>query len=447
MAVASADGYSPGRGPGWSLAAALPVSAAASHRVVEAVWRLESARIVAALIRMVGDVGAAEELAQDAVVAALETWPRSGIPDNPGAWLMAAAKRRAIDALRRRRRLDRKLDQLGRDAAARTAPVEPVPFGAGDIDDDVLRLVFIACQPVLPPEGRVALTLRLVGGLTTAAIARAYLVPESTVAQRIVRAKRALAASGARFAVPEGAERQLRLASVLEVVYLIFNEGYAASAGASVLRPELVGEALRLGRVLAALMPAEAEVHGLVALMELQASRSRARVAASGEPVPLLEQERGLWDQLLIHRGLAALHRAYQVGAGAGRYTVQAAIAACHARSPSAAETPWPRIAELYGTLVQLTGSPVVELNRAVAVGMAHGPAAGLELVEAIAGERALARYHLLPAVRGDLLARLGRLTEAGEQFTLAAAMTGNERERAVLLGRAAACGLDDRSG
>jgi RNA polymerase sigma factor (sigma-70 family) len=415
--------------------------AADIHRAIDAVWRIESARLIAGLARLVRDVGLAEDLAQDALVAALERWPETGVPDNPGAWLMATAKNRAIDRLRRRALRDRKHEELGRDLRERQ---EAVPdFDAAiddDIGDDLLRLVFTACHPVLSRESRVALTLRLLGGLTTAEIARAFLAPEPTIAQRIVRAKRALAEARVPFEVPRGEELASRLASVLEVVYLVFNEGYAATAGDDWMRPALCEEALRLGRTLAELAPREPEVHGLVALMELQASRSRARVGPSGEPVLLLEQNRGRWDQLLVHRGLAALARAERLGGGGGPYALQAAIAACHARARTAEETDWERIAALYGALAAAAPSPVVELNRAVAVGMAAGPAAGLEIADRLTGEPALASYHLLPAVRGDLLSRLGRDGEAVAEFERAASLTRNARERDVLLERAAAC-------
>jgi len=392
---------------------------------------------------MVRDVGLAEDLAQDALVVALERWPESGIPDNPGAWLMATAKHRAIDLLRRAKRIERKHQELGREIDARQQSAAPDLDTAVDdhVGDDLLRLVFISCHPVLPSEGRVALTLRLLGGLTTGEIARAFLVPEATVAQRIVRAKRTLAESRVPFEVPRGAELATRLSSVLEVIYLIFNEGYSATAGDDWMRPGLCEDALRLGRVLAGLTPEEAEVHALVALMEIQASRSRARAGPSGEPILLLDQDRARWDQLLIRRGLAALERAEKLGGGTpGPYALQAAIAACHARARAAAETDWQRIAALYAVLSRLTPSPVVELNRAVAVGMASGPAAGLALVDAIASEPSLARYHLLPSVRGDLLAKLGRAGEARAEFERAASLTRNARERRLLLARAAAC-------
>jgi RNA polymerase sigma-70 factor (ECF subfamily) len=413
-----------------------------AHRTVDAVWRIESARLIAGLTRFVGDVGLAEELAQDALVAALEQWPESGVPEKPGAWLMAIAKRRAIDQFRRRTVLERKQQELGRELEVQqeTAGDDLDTAIDDDVGDDLLRLMFIACHPVLSTDARVALTLRLLGGLTTEEIARAFLCPEPTVAQRIVRAKRALAEARVPFEVPHGAERAERLSSVLEVIYLVFNEGYAATAGDDWMRPALCEEALRLGRILAELAPNEPEVHGLVALMEIQASRSRARVGPSGEPILLLEQNRGRWDQLLIRRGLTALARAEKLGGALGPYALQAAIAACHARARTPEETDWPQIAALYGTLALLTPSPVVELNRAVAVAMADGPAAGLEIVDGLTEERSLAGYHLLPAVRGDLLDKLGRFDEACAEFTRAASLTRNTREREVLLGRARAC-------
>jgi RNA polymerase sigma factor (sigma-70 family) len=411
-----------------------------THRTIDAVWRIESARLIAGLTRIVGDVGAAEDLAQDALVAALEKWPETGVPDKPGAWLMATAKHRAIDLLRRGQMLERKHQEVGYELEARQEMAVPDLDAAldDDIGDDLLRLVFISCHPVLSTEARVALTLRLLGGLTTEEIARAFLVPASTVAQRIVRAKRTLADAKVPFEVPRGDELAARLSSVLEVLYLIFNEGYTATAGSDWMRPALCDDALRLGRILAGLVPEEPEVHGLVALMEIQASRSRARVGPSGEPVLLLEQDRGRWDQLLIHRGLAALERAEALGGGLGTYALQAAIAACHARARTAEETDWKRIASLYDALVHLVPSPVVALNRAVAVGMAFGPAAGLELVDALTAEPVLENYHLLPSVRGDLLAKLGRADEARDEFERAAALTRNDRERDLLLERAA---------
>ncbi|HEX6060282.1 MAG TPA: sigma-70 family RNA polymerase sigma factor [Gemmatimonadaceae bacterium] len=414
------------------------------HRTIEAVWRIESARIVAALGRIVGDVGVAEDLAHDALVAALERWPATGVPDNPGAWLTATAKHRAIDHLRRGRLVERKHEALGHELEARQTSPEPALAEAldDDVGDDLLRLIFVCCHPVLTGEARVALTLRLLGGLTTAEIARAFLVPEPTIAQRIVRAKRTLSEARVPFEVPRGAEREERLASVLEVVYLVFNEGYAASSGDEWVRPTLCEEALRLGRILAGLAPDEPEVHGLGALMELQASRLRARVDAAGEPVLLLDQDRARWDRLLIGRGLAALERAESLarehGTPRGWYTLQAAIAACHARARTAEETEWPRIAALYEALAAVAPSPVVELNRAVAVGMALGPAAGLALADALADEKTLARYHLLPAVRADFLAKLGRVDEARVELERAASLAGNERERELLLRRAA---------
>jgi len=418
------------------------VTASDTHRAIEAVWRIESAKIIAALARMVRDIGLAEELAQDALVAALEQWPASGVPDKPGAWLMAVAKNRALDHFRHNKLLERKHEALGREIEAEqeTAETDFAEAVDDDIGDDLLRLVFVACHPVLSTEARVALTLRLLGGLTTEEIARAFLVPEPTVAQRIVRAKRTLAEARVPFEVPRGDELAARLSSVLEVVYLIFNEGYAATAGDDWTRPALCEEALRLGRILAELAPREPEVHGLAALMEIQASRLRARVGPAGEPVLLLAQDRARWDQLLIRRGLAALARAEQLGGALGPYTLQAAIAACHARARTAAETDWTRIAALYDALAQLAPSPVVELNRAVAVAMAFGPAAGLELADALSTEPSLRSYHLLPSVRGDLLAKLGRFDEAGAEFKRAAALTRNARERALLLARAAAC-------
>jgi RNA polymerase sigma factor (sigma-70 family) len=418
------------------------VTASNTHRAIQAVWRIESPRLIAGLARLVRDVGLAEELAQDALVAALERWPESGVPDNPGAWLMATAKRRAIDELRRGKRLERKHEELGHTLEARQAlAVQDLEAALDeDVGDDLLRLILTACHPVLSTDARVALTLRLLGGLTTEEIARAFLVPEPTVAQRIVRAKRTLAEAQVPFEVPRGEELDARLSSVLQVIYLIFNEGYSATAGEDWLRPELCEDALRLGRILAGLVPDEPEVHGLVALMELQASRSRARVGPSGEPILLLDQNRARWDQLLIRRGLAALERAGTLGGEQGPYALQAAIAACHARARTPEETDWPRIAALYAALVQVIPSPVVELNRAVAISMAFGPAAGLELVEALASEPALEDYHLLPSVRGDLLWKLGRFDEARAEFERAASLTRNTRERDVLLGRAAQC-------
>jgi RNA polymerase sigma factor (sigma-70 family) len=411
------------------------------HGTIETVFRIESARLIAGLSRLVRDVGLAEELAQDALVTALERWPQMGIPENPGAWLMAAAKNRAIDVLRREKRLDRKHQEIGR-AAEQEQTAAPDLDAAldDDVGDDLLRLVFTACHPVLSSEARVALTLRLLGGLSTEEIARAFLVPEPTIAQRIVRAKRTLTDAGVPFEVPRGDELQARLSSVLEVVYLIFNEGYAATTGDDWMRPALCEDALRLGRILVALVPNEPEVHGLLALMEIQASRARARTDAAGEPILLLEQNRALWDQLLIRRGLAGLARAESLATAPGPYTLQAAIAACHARALTGADTDWVRIATLYQALAIQSRSPVVELNRAVAVAMAFGPAAGLELVDALRAEPSLANYHLLPGVRGDLLVKLGRLAEARVELERAAALARNARERALLLARAAAC-------
>jgi RNA polymerase sigma factor (sigma-70 family) len=419
------------------------VTAPDTHRAIDAVWRIESARLIAGLARIVRDVGLAEDLAQDALVAALEQWPESGIPNNPGAWLMATAKHRAIDLLRRRTLVERKHEELGHELdAARRKMVMPDLDAALDdpVGDDLLRLMFTACHPVLSTESRVALTLRLLGGLTTEEIARAFLVPEPTVAQRIVRAKRTLAEARVPFEVPRGADLAARLSSVLEVIYVIFNEGYSATAGDDWIRPALCEDALRLGRILAELAPEESEVHGLVALMEIQASRTRARISPSREPVLLLDQDRGRWDQLLIRRGLTALERAEELGGGLGPYALQAAIAACHARARTGAETDWRRIVALYDALAELTPSPVVELNRAVAVAMAFGPASGLELVDALQSEPMLKTYHLLPSVRGDLLAKLGRLAEARGEFERAASLTRNLRERDLLLERAARC-------
>jgi RNA polymerase sigma factor (sigma-70 family) len=418
------------------------VTATDTHRAIEAVWRIESAKIIAGLTRIVRDVGLAEELAQDALVAALQQWPESSIPDNQGAWLMATAKHRAIDHFRRKKRLERKHEELGRELQAQQEMAVPDFNAALDdtVGDDLLRLVFISCHPVLSTEARVALTLRLLGGLTTEEIARAFLVPEPTIAQRIVRAKRTLAEAGVPFEVPRGAELAARLSSVLEVIYLIFNEGYSATAGDDWMRPALCEEALRLGRILAELAPKEPEVHGLVALMEIQSSRSRARVSSSGEPILLLEQNRAEWDQLLIRRGLAALERAERLGGRQGPYALQAAIAACHARAVTPEETDWARIVSLYDALAQVAPSPIVELNRAVAVGMASGPAAGLELVDALTAESSLGAYHLLPSVRGDLLKKLGRFDEARSEFERAAGLTRNARERELLLDRVREC-------
>ena len=410
-----------------------------THRTVEAVWRIESPRIIAALARIVRDVGVAEELAQDALVAALEQWPATGVPEKPAAWLMTTAKHRAIDLLRRRTMMQEKHEELGRDLELRqelTAEEIESALTAGPIEDDLLRLLFIACHPLVPTEGRIALTLRLLGGLTTVEIARGFLVPEATVAQRIVRAKRTLAAARVPFEVPAAADLAERLSSVLQVIYLIFNEGYAATRGDDWTRPELCEDALRLGRILAGLMPKEAEVHGLVALMEIQASRMRARLGPDGEPILLLDQNRALWDQLLIHRGLAALAEAHRLGGMAGRYALQAAIAACHARARTAGETDWRQIAALYAALAAIAPSPVVELNRAVAVAMAFGPEEALALVDSLAGNAALGAYHLLPTVRGDLLAKLGRHEEARAELERAAALTENARERTLLMRR-----------
>jgi RNA polymerase sigma factor (sigma-70 family) len=422
------------------------VTVADTHRTINAVWRIESARIIGALARMVRDVGVAEELAQDALVAALEQWPRDGIPDNPAAWLMTASKHRALDLLRRRKLHASKEDEISREIDAQHAMAaadfaEAVDAALDDeVGDDLLRLVFTACHPVLSPEARVALTLRLIGGLGTDEIARSFLVPEPTIAQRIVRAKRTLAAARVPFEAPRADELTARLASVLEVIYLIFNEGYSATAGDDWMRPALCDEALRLGRILAELVPREPEVHGLVALMEIQASRAAARVDADGEPVLLLEQNRGRWDQLLIRRGFAALTRAEQLGGALGPYALQGAIAACHGRARTPQDTEWTRIAALYEALSQLAPSPIVELNRAVALSMAFGPAVGLELVDALRSEPQLQGYHLLPSVRGDLLAKLGRRAEACVEFKHAASLTRNARERKLLLMRALAC-------
>ncbi len=419
--------------------------------VIDAVWRIESPRLIAGLTRIVHDIGVAEDLAQDALVAALEQWPKSGVPDNPGAWLMAAAKHRAIDYFRRNALLERKHEELGRELATREMAVPDFNANLDDeVGDDLLRLVFISCHPVLSTEARLALTLRLLGGLTTPEIARAFLVPEPTIAQRIVRAKRTLAEKRVPFEIPRGVELAARLSSVLEVIYLIFNEGYSATAGDDWMRPALCEDALRLGRILAELAPQESEVHGLVALMEIQASRATARVSASGEPILLLDQNRGRWDQLLIRRGLAALARADNVraekfnpeedGGARGTYVLQAAIAACHARALTSEETDWPQIVALYDELSRLMPSPVVELNRAVAIAMAFGPAAGLELVDALTSEPSLENYHLLPSVRGDLLKKLGRMDEARAEFERAAGLTRNTRERELLIGCARAC-------
>ena len=413
-----------------------------AHGAIDAVWRIESARLIAGLARIVRDVGLAEDLAQDALVAALEQWPESGVPESPGAWLMAAAKHRAVDRLRHKQMAERKQEEIGRELELEQQRAEPDLDAEidDDIGDDLLSLIFTACHPLLSPEARVALTLRLIGALTTPEIARAFLVPEATVAQRIVRAKRTLAEAQVPIEVPRGSDRDPRLASVLAVVYVIFNEGYSATAGDDWLRPALCEDALRLGRILAGLAPEEPEVHGLVALMEIQASRSRARTGPSGEPILLLDQDRGRWDYVLIDRGLAALQRAEALGGALGPYALQAAIAACHARARTPEETDWDRMAGLYGALAQIAPSPVVELNRAVAVSMAFGPAAGLELVDALTSEPSLDGYHLLPSVRGDLLARLSRLDEARAEFERAVSLTDNERERTLLLERAAGC-------
>jgi RNA polymerase sigma factor (sigma-70 family) len=420
----------------------VPIQSDDARRAIEAVWRIEAPRLIGGLARLVRDVGVAEDLVQEALVVALERWPVAGIPDNPGAWLMAAAKNRAIDRLRRQQMLHRKHDQLGNElsGALQQGSIDLESSLDDEVGDDLLRLILVACHPVLSTEARVALTLRLLAGLTTLEIARAFLVPEPTIAQRIVRAKRTLGEARVPFEVPRGADLAARVPSVLEVIYLVFNEGYAATKGDDWMRPELCEEALRLGRVFAELVPDEAEAHGLVALMEIQASRMRARVGPSGEPVLLAEQNRAQWDQLLIRRGLAALGRAESLERPLGPYTIQAAIAACHARARTAADTDWTRIVALYDALAELTRSPVVELNRAVAVAMAFGPAAGLELVDRLAAEPALETYHLLPAVRGDLLTKLGRATEARSEFERAAALAKNTRERDLMIGRARAC-------
>ncbi|HEV2703335.1 MAG TPA: RNA polymerase sigma factor [Steroidobacteraceae bacterium] len=411
------------------------------QRTIEAVWRMESARIIARLARMLRQVGLAEEFAQDAMVSALEQWPRSGIPDNPGAWLMTAASNRALDELRHRKLVERNSDAIAHEATLGASPfTDPEAAAEDDIGDDLLRLMFSVCHPVLPAEARTALTLRLLTGLSTAQIARAFLVPETTIGQRIVRAKRTLAQARVPFEVPRATELSMRLASVLEVVYLLFNEGYAATSGTDWMRPDLCEAALRLGRILAQLLPREGEVHGLIALMEIQSSRIGARTTAQGEPILLLDQNRGRWNQLLIRRGLDALQRAEGLGVASGPYTIQAAIAACHARAVSAADTDWARIVALYDALAQLQPSPVVELNRAVAVGMAYGPAEALDLVDAITADGRLASYHLLSSVRGDLLEKLGRRAEARQEFLQAAELAGNSREQSLLLARAAAC-------
>jgi RNA polymerase sigma factor (sigma-70 family) len=422
------------------------------HRAIDAVWRIESAKVIAKVARMVQEVGLAEEIAQDALVTALERWPQTGVPDNPGAWLMAVAKHRAIDHLRRRKMLALKHEELGRElemeqdmAFADVDEPGPGDDGGDDYGDDLLRLIFTACHPVLSTEARIALTLRLLGGLSTDEIARAFLVPEPTVAQRIVRAKRTLAEARVPFEVPGPEERNARLASVLEVIYLIFNEGYSATSGGDWMRPALCEQALRLGRVLAELAAQEPEVHGLVALMEIQASRAKARTGPSGEPILLLDQNRAQWDQILIRRGLAALARAEALGGALGPYALQAAIAACHARAPTGADTDWQRIAALYDALAQLAPSPVVELNRAVALAMAFGPATGLEVADALLAEPLMKNYHLLPSVRGDFLFKLGRFDEAHAEFERAASLTRNLRERELLLARAAACEPDTK--
>ncbi|HET7757453.1 MAG TPA: RNA polymerase sigma factor [Steroidobacteraceae bacterium] len=424
------------------MVSSVAMTATDAHRTIEAVWRIEAARLIARLTRLVGDVGLAEELAQDALVAALEQWPRSGIPDNPAAWLMTTARNRALDELRRRRMLSRKHAVLGVELEMEQdlKGDEPETRAGDGIGDDLLRLIFIACHPLLPTDARTALTLRLLGGLTTAEIARAFLVPEPTIAQRIVRAKRTLGEAQVPFEIPRGEALTARLASVLEVIYLIFNEGYSATAGEDWMRPALCEEALRIGRILAELAPREPEVHGLVALMEIQASRLHARSGPGGEPVLLLEQNRALWDRVLIHRGLAALARGETLGETRGPYLLQAAIAACHARAPTAADTDWVYITALYDELARIAPSPVVELNRAVAVAMAYGPAAGLELADRLAADGALRSYHLLPSVRADLLAKLGRFAEARGEFERAAELTHNAREKQLLRERAAAC-------
>jgi RNA polymerase sigma factor (sigma-70 family) len=422
---------------------------AATHRAIDAVWRIESAKIIAALTRIVRDVGLAEELAQDALVVALEKWPESGVPDNPGAWLMATAKHRALDHFRRSKLLERKHEELGRElnsqqeSAVANYEAEFDAANQQDFGDDLLRLVFISCHPVLSTEARVALTLRLLGGLTTQEIARAFLVPEPTIAQRIVRAKRTLAEARVPFEVPRGPDLAARLSSVLEVLYLIFNEGYSATAGEDWMRPALCEDALRLGRILAGLAPTQPEVHGLVALMEIQASRIHARTSPSGEPILLLDQDRIRWDHALIRHGLAALQQAEKLGGAQGPYALQAAIAACHARANSASQTDWPRIAALYATLAQLTPNPIIELNRAVAVSMAFGPQAGLDIADSLISDPSLKSYHLLPAVRADLLKKLGRLEEARAEFARAAALAQNSRERTLLQSRAQSCADD----
>jgi RNA polymerase sigma factor (sigma-70 family) len=424
------------------------VNDSGTNSVIEAVWKIEAPKLIAGLTRIVRDISLAEDLAQEALVAAMQRWPESGVPDNPGAWLMATAKNRAMDHFRRDQLLERKHEELGREMQVRELAVPDFDTAIDDdISDDLLRLIFTACHPVLSTDARVALTLRLLGGLTTQEIARAFLATEPTIAQRIVRAKRTLTEARVPFEVPRGWDRAARLSSVLEVIYLIFNEGYSATAGEDWMRPALCEEALRVGRILAELVPQEAEVHALVALMEIQASRSKARVGSSGEPVLLLDQNRAQWDQLLIRRGLTALHRAEELGSKLGPYALQASIAACHARANIAQETDWPRIAGLYFELGQLTPSPIVELNRAVAVAMAFGPAAGLEIVDSLTAEPSLKAYHLLPSVRGDLLKKLGRLGEARAEFERAAALTHNARERDLLLERARQCAAEHYDG
>ncbi|ANY73920.1 RNA polymerase subunit sigma-24 [Paenibacillus ihbetae] len=410
-----------------------------THRTIDAIWRIESSRIIAHLTRMVRDIGLAEDLAQDALVAALERWPETGMPENPGGWLMTVAKRKALDMLRRNKLRDRKYELIGREQEP-WADSEPDVPEAGEVGDDLLRLIFMTCHPVLSPEARVALTLRLLGGLTTAEIAHAYLTSEATVAQRIVRAKRTLSATRVAFEIPQGPELKPRLSSVLEVIYLMFNEGYAATSGSQWIRPLLCQEALRIGRILAEIAPAEPEVHGLVALMEFQASRFKARVDHRGEPVLLMDQNRGLWDYLLIRRGFAALERVEQLGGMTGPYAIQAAISACHAGASKAEDTDWIRISALYEALAQVSPSPIVELNRAVALSMAFGPEIGLEIVDILQAEPSLKEYHLLPSVRGDLLFKLGRLDEACQEFKRAASLTDNQREKQLLLSRAAEC-------
>ncbi len=440
-AIGLRTGRAPG-GPGHREAATTE-----AHRATEAIWRIESARLIAGLARVIGDIGTAEELAQDALVAALEQWPAEGVPERPGAWLMGTARHRAYDLIRRRKTLERKHEEIALELKRTQEGADLDTAIDEDMGDDLLGLIFMACHPVLAKDARVALTLRVLGGLTTDEIARAFLVPVATIAQRIVRAKRTLSEAHVRFEIPSGPERVARLASVLEVIYLIFNEGYSATAGADWVRPALCEEALRLGRIVAELIPTEPEVHGLVALMEIQASRLGARVGPTGEPILLLDQDRARWDRLLIRRGLTALDRAERLGGALGPFALQAAIAACHARATTAAETDWPRIVALYDAVAQLAPSPVVELNRAVAIGMAFGPAAGLDLVDALAGEPSLKSYHLLPAVRGDLLRKLGRSQEAGAEFLRAASLTENVPERDLLQRRAAECAAERMTG